>query len=161
MFTIISFLSLSAQSWETQVTASNQSPNPNNPAEYCSTIPPLQQAQASGVLSSPPPTVMVPVGVLKQPGNEGTTFTKNKMLRALYFSPFARHSVPTTSKYFEFSSAVRFLSAGHDKSCLSHSCRLCNPQSFTVSACYHGVVVSCRHVIFRVPVTGAEEGVVC
>lgn len=62
----------SAQSWESQVTGSNQSPNPNNPAEYCSTIPPLQQAQASGVLSSPPPTVMVPVGVLKQPGNEGS-----------------------------------------------------------------------------------------
>ncbi|KAE8290616.1 Zinc finger FYVE domain-containing protein 9 [Larimichthys crocea] len=61
-----------AQSWETPPTASNQSPNPNNPAEYCSTIPPLQQAQASGVLSSPPPTVMVPVGVLKQPGNEGS-----------------------------------------------------------------------------------------
>uniref|UniRef100_A0A672LGV7 Zinc finger FYVE domain-containing protein 9-like n=1 Tax=Sinocyclocheilus grahami TaxID=75366 RepID=A0A672LGV7_SINGR len=50
----------------------NQSPNPNNPAEYCSTIPPLQQAQASGALSSPPPTVMVPVGVLKQPGSEGS-----------------------------------------------------------------------------------------
>ncbi|KAM9845229.1 zinc finger FYVE domain-containing protein 9 [Aulostomus maculatus] len=61
-----------AQSWESQVTGNNQSPNPNNPAEYCSTIPPLQQAQASGVLSSPPPTVMVPVGVLKQPGNEGS-----------------------------------------------------------------------------------------
>uniref|UniRef100_A0A3B3Y7G6 Smad anchor for receptor activation-like Smad-binding domain-containing protein n=1 Tax=Poecilia mexicana TaxID=48701 RepID=A0A3B3Y7G6_9TELE len=57
----------------TPATAVNQSPNPNNPAEYCSTIPPLQQAQASGVLSSPPPTVMVPVGVLKQPGNEGTS----------------------------------------------------------------------------------------
>ncbi|KAM4551225.1 zinc finger FYVE domain-containing protein 9 isoform 2-T2 [Odontesthes bonariensis] len=62
----------SAQTWETPATASNQSPNPNNPAEYCSTIPPLQQAQASGVLSSPPPTVMVPVGVLKQPGNDGS-----------------------------------------------------------------------------------------
>uniref|UniRef100_A0A3B3WND8 Zinc finger, FYVE domain containing 9a n=1 Tax=Poecilia mexicana TaxID=48701 RepID=A0A3B3WND8_9TELE len=60
------------QSAETPATAVNQSPNPNNPAEYCSTIPPLQQAQASGVLSSPPPTVMVPVGVLKQPGNEGS-----------------------------------------------------------------------------------------
>ncbi|XP_076004485.1 zinc finger FYVE domain-containing protein 9 isoform X2 [Genypterus blacodes] len=59
-------------SWENQVAATNQSPNPNNPAEYCSTIPPLQQAQASGVLSSPPPTVMVPVGVLKQPGTEGS-----------------------------------------------------------------------------------------
>uniref|UniRef100_A0A672QI16 Zinc finger FYVE-type containing 9 n=1 Tax=Sinocyclocheilus grahami TaxID=75366 RepID=A0A672QI16_SINGR len=48
------------------------SPNPNNPSEYCSTIPPLQQAQASGALCSPPPTVMVPVGVLKQPGSEGS-----------------------------------------------------------------------------------------
>lgn len=67
-----SALTSAAQSWETPTTASNQSPNPNNPAEYCSTIPPLQQAQASGVLSSPPPTVMVPVGVLKQPGNEGS-----------------------------------------------------------------------------------------
>ncbi|XP_057713187.1 zinc finger FYVE domain-containing protein 9-like isoform X2 [Corythoichthys intestinalis] len=54
------------------ITSNNQSPNPNNPAEYCSTIPPLQQAQASGVLGSPPPTVMVPVGVLKPSGNEGS-----------------------------------------------------------------------------------------
>ncbi|XP_067331713.1 zinc finger FYVE domain-containing protein 9 isoform X2 [Channa argus] len=61
-----------AQPWETPATGSNQTPNPNNPAEYCSTIPPLQQAQASGVLSSPPPTVMVPVGVLKQTSNEGS-----------------------------------------------------------------------------------------
>ena len=53
------------------MSASSQSPNPNNPAEYCSTIPPLQQAQASGALNSPPPTVMVPVGVLKHPGTEG------------------------------------------------------------------------------------------
>ncbi|XP_068605397.1 zinc finger FYVE domain-containing protein 9 [Brachionichthys hirsutus] len=61
-----------ARAWQTPPTASNQSPNPNNPAEYCSTVPPLQQAHASGALSSPPPTVMVPVGVLKQPGNEGS-----------------------------------------------------------------------------------------
>ncbi|XP_054611578.1 zinc finger FYVE domain-containing protein 9 isoform X2 [Dunckerocampus dactyliophorus] len=62
----------SASTLESQVAISNQSPNPNNPAEYCSTIPPLQQAQASGVLNSPPPTVMVPVGVLKPPGNEAS-----------------------------------------------------------------------------------------
>lgn len=57
------------------MSASSQSPNPNNPAEYCSTIPPLQQAQASGALSSPPPTVMVPVGVLKHPGAEGKSIS--------------------------------------------------------------------------------------
>lgn len=65
------FVPVSAQTWESAGSSSSQSPNPNNPAEYCSTIPPLQQAQASGALSSPPPTVMVPVGVLKQPGTEG------------------------------------------------------------------------------------------
>ncbi|XP_007898142.1 zinc finger FYVE domain-containing protein 9 isoform X2 [Callorhinchus milii] len=62
----------SAQAWENMFSASASNPNPNNPAEYCSTIPPLQQAQASGALSSPPPTVMVPVGVLKHPGTEVT-----------------------------------------------------------------------------------------
>lgn len=41
-------------------------PNPNNPMEYCSMVPPLQQV--SGV-SQNPPTVMVPVGVLKRKGN--------------------------------------------------------------------------------------------
>ncbi|XP_026886369.2 zinc finger FYVE domain-containing protein 9 isoform X2 [Electrophorus electricus] len=63
---------LNAPSWENSAGGCTQSPNPNNPAEYCSTIPPLQQAQASGALSSPPPTVMVPVGVLKQPGMDGS-----------------------------------------------------------------------------------------
>ncbi|XP_077274270.1 smad anchor for receptor activation isoform X2 [Temnothorax americanus] len=42
-------------------------PNPNNPMEYCSTIPPLQQL-AGGL--PPPPTVMVPVGVLKREGSK-------------------------------------------------------------------------------------------
>ena len=40
------------------------SPNPNNPAEYCSTIPPLEQACSANI----PPTVMVPAGVLKREG---------------------------------------------------------------------------------------------
>ena len=78
-----------AQAWENMMSASSQSPNPNNPAEYCSTIPPLQQAQASGALSSPPPTVMVPVGVLKHPGAEGKSssfffqFTCSKNLETI------------------------------------------------------------------------------
>ncbi|KAK6484287.1 zinc finger FYVE domain-containing protein 9-like isoform X1 [Huso huso] len=63
---------MNAQALEDMESACSQSPNPNNPAEYCSTIPPLQQAQASGALGSPPPTVLVPVGVLKHPGTEGT-----------------------------------------------------------------------------------------
>ncbi|XP_069498300.1 zinc finger FYVE domain-containing protein 9 [Ambystoma mexicanum] len=73
---------MNAQAWES-ISASNQSPNPNNPAEYCSTIPPLQQAQASGALSSPPPTVMVPVGVLKHPGAE---VTQPKEQRRVWFA---------------------------------------------------------------------------
>lgn len=39
-------------------------PHPNNPDDYCSTIPPLQQIQSSE--ARPPPTVMVPIGVLKR-----------------------------------------------------------------------------------------------
>ncbi|XP_064785106.1 zinc finger FYVE domain-containing protein 9-like isoform X2 [Oncorhynchus masou masou] len=63
---------LSAHSREGMCDMSNQSPNPNNPAEYCSTIPPLQQIQSSGALASLPPTVMVPVGVPKTPDSEGS-----------------------------------------------------------------------------------------
>uniref|UniRef100_A0A8C4ZKS1 Zinc finger, FYVE domain containing 9a n=1 Tax=Gadus morhua TaxID=8049 RepID=A0A8C4ZKS1_GADMO len=62
---------MSAQAWRCVAAASGAQPNPNNPAEYCSTVPPLQQAQASGALGSPPPTVMVPVGVLKPACSEG------------------------------------------------------------------------------------------
>jgi MAD (mothers against decapentaplegic) interacting protein len=38
-------------------------PDPNNPSEYCSTISPLEQEQDN---NRPPPSVMVPVGVLKR-----------------------------------------------------------------------------------------------
>lgn len=41
-------------------------PDPNNPMEYCSRVPPPQQVAASP--APPPPTVMVPVGVLKREG---------------------------------------------------------------------------------------------
>lgn len=41
-------------------------PNPNNPMEYCSTIPPLQQAAST--INQPPPSVLVPTGVLKREG---------------------------------------------------------------------------------------------
>ncbi|XP_067885701.1 zinc finger FYVE domain-containing protein 16-like isoform X2 [Heterodontus francisci] len=61
-----------AQAFKTMMSPTGPSPNPNIPSEYCSTVPPLQQAQASGTLNSPPPTVMVPVSVLKHPRNEGT-----------------------------------------------------------------------------------------
>ncbi|GAB6028768.1 Zinc finger FYVE domain-containing protein 16 [Chamberlinius hualienensis] len=46
----------------TRPSVNSRSPNPNNPSEYCSLIPPLQQATPN----LPPPTVMVPVGVLKR-----------------------------------------------------------------------------------------------
>uniref|UniRef100_A0A182XFE8 FYVE-type domain-containing protein n=1 Tax=Anopheles quadriannulatus TaxID=34691 RepID=A0A182XFE8_ANOQN len=47
--------------------SSQRQPNPNNPMEYCSVIPPLQQAAASNQPQSPI-SVMVPVGVLKRAG---------------------------------------------------------------------------------------------
>jgi hypothetical protein len=54
---------------ETLVKASQQqpsqprNPNPANPMEYCSTLPPQQQVSAGSIQ---PPTVMVPSGVLKR-----------------------------------------------------------------------------------------------
>ncbi|KAF2882827.1 hypothetical protein ILUMI_23339 [Ignelater luminosus] len=51
-------------------------PNPNNPMEYCSMVPPLQQV--SGV-SQNPPTVMVPVGVLKRKGSSKSRTNKSVM----------------------------------------------------------------------------------
>ncbi|XP_058467089.1 zinc finger FYVE domain-containing protein 9 [Malaya genurostris] len=45
--------------------SSNRQPNPNNPMEYCSTVPPFQQANS---LPQSPISVMVPVGVLKRAG---------------------------------------------------------------------------------------------
>uniref|UniRef100_A0A1A7XSQ3 Zinc finger, FYVE domain containing 16 n=3 Tax=Iconisemion striatum TaxID=60296 RepID=A0A1A7XSQ3_9TELE len=59
-----------AQAVERMMSPTGPSPNPNVPSEYCSTIPPLQQARAAGTLNSPPPTVMVPVSVLKHPNND-------------------------------------------------------------------------------------------
>ncbi|KAH8301797.1 hypothetical protein KR059_011835 [Drosophila kikkawai] len=41
-----------------------RSPNPNNPMEYCSTIPPHRQVASTP--GAPPPSVIVPVGVLKK-----------------------------------------------------------------------------------------------
>lgn len=40
-------------------------PNPNNPMEYCSVVPPHEQVRAGGST----PSVMVPVGVLKRKGS--------------------------------------------------------------------------------------------
>ena len=50
--------------------------NPNNPAEYCSTVPP--PVQAAGVAALPPPTVMVPVGVLKKEGSSSQSKSRNE-----------------------------------------------------------------------------------
>ncbi|XP_060533607.1 zinc finger FYVE domain-containing protein 9 [Cylas formicarius] len=51
-------------------------PNPNNPLEYCSTVSPLQQAEQ---MSSNPPAVMVPVGVLKRKGSNKSKTNKSVM----------------------------------------------------------------------------------
>ncbi|XP_068196270.1 zinc finger FYVE domain-containing protein 9 isoform X2 [Antennarius striatus] len=112
----------SAQSWQTPGVASYQSPNPNNPAEYCSTIPPLQQAQASGMITSPPPTVMVPVGVLKQPGNDGS-LTREQ--RRVWFADgvLPNGDATETSKPPPFSAALSqpVASTGLNKSSTSES----------------------------------------
>lgn len=53
-----------------------RSPNPNNPMEYCSVIPPYQQVASSS--TSTPISVMVPVGVLKREGVSSKSQRKEK-----------------------------------------------------------------------------------
>ena len=57
-------------------------PNPANPMEYCSTIPPHQQVAASGGATATPPSVMVPKGVLKpsDASNSGSSDPKSVSL---------------------------------------------------------------------------------
>lgn len=69
------------------MTPTGPSPNPNVPSEYCSTVPPLQQARAAGTLNSPPPTVMVPVSVLKHPNNDSKLTLTDCTPSTLCFSP--------------------------------------------------------------------------
>lgn len=75
------------------------SPNPNVPSEYCSTIPPLQQARAAGTLNSPPPTVMVPVSVLKHPSNDGKVILTQSLHR-LYLSLVFLNCTPEDTSFF-------------------------------------------------------------
>lgn len=49
----------------TSAAANSNQPKPNNPMDYCSVVPPHQQVTST---SANPPTVMVPVGVLKRKG---------------------------------------------------------------------------------------------
>lgn len=65
-----------------------RSPNPNNPMEYCSVIPPHQQVASS---SSAPISVMVPVGILKRSGksadpNNYAQYQRNSIEWATVFS---------------------------------------------------------------------------
>ncbi|KAK9874288.1 hypothetical protein WA026_002640 [Henosepilachna vigintioctopunctata] len=60
----------------TQVSPGLGQPNPNNPLEYCSTIPPLQQVDLGAVAT---PSVMVPVGVLKRKGSNKGRSNKSVM----------------------------------------------------------------------------------
>ncbi|XP_065220689.1 uncharacterized protein Sara isoform X2 [Planococcus citri] len=65
---------------ESELASAAKRPNPNNPMEYCSTIPPLLQV---GSTHHPPPSVLVPkVGVLKREGRPKT----NDMPKQVIFS---------------------------------------------------------------------------
>lgn len=70
---------------ESSVTSSGtplgRQPNPNNPMEYCSTIPPLEQAASA--VHQPLPSVLVPVGVLKR---EGSSRPRSEVTKQVMFS---------------------------------------------------------------------------
>ncbi|CAL4214579.1 unnamed protein product [Meganyctiphanes norvegica] len=59
-----------------------RNPDPNNPMDYCSRVPPAQQVSAG----QPPPTVMVPVGVLKREGGCNTGSRTTRVSKQVIFS---------------------------------------------------------------------------
>ncbi|XP_037340155.2 zinc finger FYVE domain-containing protein 16 isoform X1 [Pungitius pungitius] len=101
-----------AQALERMMSPAGPSPNPNVPSEYCSTIPPLQQARAAGTLNSPPPTVMVPVSVLKHPNNDSCPREQKRVWFADGILPngevadTSRLSVPSRRSSQEFGPAA-------------------------------------------------------
>lgn len=60
-----------AQAFERMMSPTGPVPSSSMPSEYSSAVPPLEEAQISGSASSPSPSALLPISVLKQPGIEG------------------------------------------------------------------------------------------
>ncbi|PKU36545.1 zinc finger fyve hypothetical protein [Limosa lapponica baueri] len=59
------------KAFERMMSPTGPVPNPSISSEYSSAVPPLEEAQISGSASSPSPSALLPISVLKQPGIEG------------------------------------------------------------------------------------------
>ncbi|XP_014815997.1 PREDICTED: zinc finger FYVE domain-containing protein 16 isoform X1 [Calidris pugnax] len=60
-----------AQAFERMMSPTGPVPNSSISSEHSSAVPPLEEAQISGSASSPSPSALLPISVLKQPGIEG------------------------------------------------------------------------------------------
>ncbi|NXY79192.1 ZFY16 protein, partial [Glareola pratincola] len=60
-----------AQAFERMMSPTGPVPNSSISSEYSAAVPPLEEAQISGSASSPSPSALLPISVLKQPGIEG------------------------------------------------------------------------------------------
>ncbi|XP_010166804.1 zinc finger FYVE domain-containing protein 16 [Antrostomus carolinensis] len=60
-----------AQAFERMMSPTGPLPNSSISSECSSAVPPLEEAQISGSASSPSPSALLPISVLKQPGIEG------------------------------------------------------------------------------------------
>lgn len=90
-YNILSVRDINSSSGDSSPAAASSSPdtppqpNPNNPMEYCSMVPPYQQVSGG---SQSPPSVMVPVGVLKRKGTvvRFSTFSKPTIYKLTFFN---------------------------------------------------------------------------
>jgi len=60
-----------AQAFERMMSPTGPVPSSSISSEYFSAVPPLEEAHIPGGASSPSPSALLPVSVLKQPGIEG------------------------------------------------------------------------------------------
>uniref|UniRef100_A0A3P8QYW5 FYVE-type domain-containing protein n=1 Tax=Astatotilapia calliptera TaxID=8154 RepID=A0A3P8QYW5_ASTCA len=142
-----------AQALERMMSPTGPSPNPNVPSEYCSTIPPLQQARAAGTLNSPPPTVMVPVSVLKHPSNDGCPREQKRVWFADGILP--NGEVADTAKLSVMSrrSSQEFSGATPDET------TVINKKKWTIKISPLTMVLHEMTFLFQPGLPGAETGV--
>lgn len=60
-----------AQAFERMMSPTGRVPSSSTSSEQSSAVPPSEEAQVSGSASSPSPSALLPISVLKQPGIEG------------------------------------------------------------------------------------------
>uniref|UniRef100_A0AAX7VEZ7 FYVE-type domain-containing protein n=1 Tax=Astatotilapia calliptera TaxID=8154 RepID=A0AAX7VEZ7_ASTCA len=136
-----------AQALERMMSPTGPSPNPNVPSEYCSTIPPLQQARAAGTLNSPPPTTLPFSVLLGCPREQKRVWFADGILPNGEVADTAKLSVMSRRSSQEFSGAT------------PDETTVINKKKWTIKISPLTMVLHEMTFLFQPGLPGAETGV--